>query len=110
MKRGGMGVVYRATDLHLDRTVAMKVIAPELGREADFRARFERESRTAAAIDHPNVIPIFQTGEEDGLLFTTMLWVDGQDLGDLIAADGRLDAPVAADIISQVASGLDAAH
>ncbi len=110
VKRGGMGVVYRATDLHLDRTVAMKVIAPELARESDFRARFERESRTAAAIDHPNVVPIFQTGEEDGVLFTTMLWVEGDDFGDLIASEGRLSLPLAADIVSQVGAGLDAAH
>ncbi|MGB7589183.1 MAG: serine/threonine-protein kinase [Solirubrobacterales bacterium] len=110
VKRGGMGVVYRATDLRLKRPVALKVIAPELAREADFRARFERESRMAAAIDHPNVIPIYHSGEQDGVLFTTMLWVEGHDLGDLIAQEGRLSLAVAADIVSQAAAGLDAAH
>ena len=85
-----MGVVYRATDLRLKRTVALKVIAPELARGDDFRARFEREWSVAAAIDHPNVIPVFHAGEEEGVLFTTMLWVDGFDLGDLIAKEGPM--------------------
>ena len=105
-----MGVVYRATDLRLKRTVALKVIAPELARKSDFRARFERESSMAAAIDHPNVIPVYHSGEQDGLLFTTMLWVEGLDLGDLIAQEGRLSLLLAADIVSQIAAGLDAAH
>ncbi|MGB7587564.1 MAG: serine/threonine-protein kinase [Solirubrobacterales bacterium] len=110
VKRGGMGVVYRATDLRLKRTVALKVIAPEYAREPEFRARFEREWSLAASIDHPNVIPVYHSGEEEGVLYTTMLWVEGVDLGDLIAREGRLSLPLAADIICQVAAGLDAAH
>src|ERR1044072_2948364 len=89
VKRGGMGVVYQATDLRLKRTVALKGIAPELSAKDDFRARFEREWSVAAGIDHPNVIPVFPSGEEEGVLYTTMLWVEGLDMGDLIAQEGR---------------------
>src|SRR4051812_41426666 len=80
VKRGGMGVVYRASDLRLRREVALKTIAPELAREPDFRARFERESQLAAEIDHPHVVTVFSSGEQDGVLYTTMRWVEGQDL------------------------------
>ncbi len=110
IKRGGMGVVYRATDLRLQRPVALKVIAPALSREADFRARFEREWSLAASIDHPNVIPVYHAGEEDGVLYTTMLWVDGLDLGDLIAREETLSLAGTAGIVAQVAAALDAAH
>jgi serine/threonine protein kinase len=70
--RGGMGVVYRATQLDLGRTVALKVIAPELAQDPSFRARFQAEWRTAASIDHPNVIPLFEAGEADGVLYLAM--------------------------------------
>ena len=76
--RGGMGVVYRATDLRLKRTVALKVIAPEFAEDAAFRQRFERESELAASLDHPNAIPIFRADEEDGQLYITMRFVEGQ--------------------------------
>jgi serine/threonine-protein kinase len=108
--RGGMGVVYRATQLGLDRPVALKLVAPERAADANFRARFERESRVAAAIEHPNVIPVYGAGEEDGRLYLLMRWVPGTDLQALIRRSGRLDHVHAATIVAQVAAGLDAAH
>jgi serine/threonine protein kinase len=69
--RGGMGVVYRATDLSLERPVALKLIAPELAQDERFRGRFLREPRLAASLDHPNVIPIYEAGERDGQLGST---------------------------------------
>jgi hypothetical protein len=108
--RGGMGVVYRATQLGLDRVVALKLVAPERAADANFRARFERESRVAAAIEHPNIIPVYGAGEEDGRLYLLMRWVPGTDLQALIRRSGRLGHVHAANIVAQVAAGLDAAH
>jgi predicted Ser/Thr protein kinase len=108
--RGGMGVVYRALQLDLDRPVALKLIAPQLAEDPDFRERFVRESRAAASIDHPNVIPIYYTGESDGALYIAMRYVEGSDLRTLVRAEHRLDPPRAAQIVAQVASALDAAH
>ena len=108
--RGGMGVVYRALQLDLDRTVALKVIAPSLAGDQTFRDRFVRESRAAAAIDHPNVIPIYSAGEADGVLYLAMRFVEGPDLRRLVRAGGRLDPRRAARIVAQVAAALDAAH
>ena len=79
--RGGMAVVYRARDLSLERTVALKVIAPELASNEKFRQRFVRESEIAASIDHPNIIPIYAAGEADELLYLVMRYVPGEDLG-----------------------------
>ncbi len=108
--RGGMGVVYEAVDESLDRTVALKLIAPELAAEAGFRGRFMTESRIAASLDHPNVVPIFRAGEEDGLLFLAMRFVSGDDLRTLVDREGPLDPERAAAMIAQVAAALDAAH
>jgi ketosteroid isomerase-like protein len=108
--RGGMGIVYRATQLSLARPVAVKLIAPEHAADAGFRERFERESRMAAAIEHPNVIPVYGAGEEDGRLYLVMRWVAGTDLHRLLRERGRLDPLEAADIVDQVAGALDAAH
>src|SRR3954471_6046470 len=108
--RGGMGVVYRATELGLDRTVALKLITPALAGDADFRARFVRESRAAASIEHPNVIPIFSAGEEQDVLYISMRFVDGSDLRRAIHAAGALDPRRAAGIVARVCSALDAAH
>src|SRR5688500_13965234 len=108
--RGGMGVVYRARDLHLDRVVALKVIAPELAEQPEFRERFKRESRRAASIRHPNVISIYRAGEEGDVLFITMDHVEGTDLKTFIGVRGRLDPRLAAGFVSQVAAGLEAAH
>ena len=105
-----MGVVHRADELALQRDVALKVIRPEHSGEARFRERFRRESMAAASIDHPNVIPILDAGEEDGVLYITMRLVEGTDLRALLAADGALEPARAARIIRQVGGALDAAH
>ena len=108
--RGGMGVVYAAVDVTLDRTVALKLIAPELAAEHGFRSRFIAESRIAASIDHPNVVPIHRAGEEDGVLFLAMRLVDGADLRTIVERDGPLAPERAAAILAQVAAALAAAH
>jgi Protein kinase domain len=108
--RGGMGLVYRARQRRPDRIVAIKVIAPELAADPDFRARFEQESATAAEIEHPNVIPVYEVGEDDGLLFIAMRFVPGVDLGGLLRQTGRLPSQRVAHLIAQVADALDAAH
>ena len=105
-----MGVVHRADELALQRDVALKVIRPEHSGEARFRERFRRESMAAASIDHPNVIPILDAGEEDGVLYITMRLVEGTDLRALLAAEGALEPARAARIIRQVGGALDAAH
>jgi serine/threonine protein kinase len=108
--RGGMGVVYLATDLTLDRPVALKLIAPGLAGDPVFRARFESECKLAAAIDHSHVVQIFHAGEERGLLYVTMRYIHGTDLRTLLAEEGRLAPDRAVGIIAQVAGALDAAH
>ncbi|MFF4369741.1 serine/threonine-protein kinase [Streptomyces sp. NPDC001594] len=108
--RGGMAVVYRARDLRLDRTVALKLLAPELARNDTFRKRFAHESKVAAAIDHPHIVPVFEAGETDGLLYIAMRFVAGQDLRALLDRTGPLPVETAARIAGQVASALDAAH
>ena len=108
--RGGMGVVYKATHLALDRTVALKLIAPEISGDEQFRERFKQESMTAAALDHPNVVPIYDAGEEHGQLYVTMRHVPGTDLRALIEQNGALPPAEAASIIAQTAGALDAAH
>jgi len=108
--RGGMGVVYRATELGLERTVALKVIAPVLAEEEDFRRRFVAESKAAASIEHPNVIPLYHAGERDGVLYIVMRYIDGPDLRALVRAEGRLPPERAAHIVAQVGGALDAAH
>jgi serine/threonine protein kinase len=108
--RGGMGVVFRATHIALDRRVAVKLITPQLAADEMFRQRFQRESRVAASIDHPHVIPIFDAGDENGQLYVAMRYVEGTDLGALLAREGELEPQQAVDIIAQVADALDAAH
>ncbi|MER7706607.1 serine/threonine-protein kinase [Kitasatospora sp. NPDC097605] len=108
--RGGMAVVYRAKDLRLGRTVAVKLLAPELSRNEVFRQRFIHESQAAAAIDHPHIIPVFEAGEADGILFIAMRFVEGGDLRALITRSGALPVGRAAGLALQIASALDAAH
>src|SRR5215216_247137 len=90
--RGGMGVVYRATHIPLEREVALKVIAPEFSADHESRRRFRREFRATASIQHPNVIPVYHPGEQHGLLYVTMRYVAGTDLARLLAAEKQLDA------------------
>ena len=108
--QGGMGIVYLATELRLDRQVALKVIRSDLAGDEDFRARFRSESRTAAAVEHPRVVTVFGAGEVDGLLYVSMRYVPGRDLGRMVDADGPLPPEEAARLIAQVADGLDAVH
>ena len=108
--RGGMGVVYRAEHLHLGRQVAIKVLAPELAENESFRERFIRESRLAAAVDHPNVIPIYEADEVDGTYFIAMRFVDGLDLREFLRTRGVLDLSRTMSMLGQVAGALDAAH
>jgi DNA-binding NarL/FixJ family response regulator len=108
--RGGQGLVFRATDRTLDRTVALKVIAPEAANDPTYRARFQRECRLAAAIDHPHVVDVFHAGEEDGLLYVTMRYVAGTDLRRLLRDEGRLEPARAIALLVQLGSALDEAH
>ncbi|HVQ22799.1 MAG TPA: serine/threonine-protein kinase [Candidatus Saccharimonadia bacterium] len=106
--RGGMGVVYRAEQLGLARKVALKILAPVLVDDEAFRQRFVRESQMAAAIDHPNILPIYEAGEVDGIYFLAMRYVDGADLETRLRS-GPLEPPQAVRLMGQVASALDAA-
>jgi DNA-binding beta-propeller fold protein YncE/predicted Ser/Thr protein kinase len=108
--RGGMGVVYRATQLALERPVALKVIARELADKDGFRERFLSESRLAARLDHPNVVPVYDAREEDGELIVAMRLVEGGDLRRLIDREGPLEPARAVALLAQVADALDAAH
>ena len=99
--RGGMGVVYRATELSLGRPVALKLLAPERAGDQAFRDRFQRESRMAAAIDHPNVIPVYAAGEHDGSLYLVMRYVGGTDLHALLRERGALEPDHAAEVVAQ---------
>ncbi|HEY7951280.1 MAG TPA: serine/threonine-protein kinase [Solirubrobacterales bacterium] len=108
--RGGMGVVYRATQVALDRPVALKVIARELAEDTGFRERFLRESRLAARLDHPSVVPVYDAREEDGELIVAMRLVEGGDLRKLIRREGALGPARAIGMLGQVADALDAAH
>lgn len=105
-----MGVVYRATEINLDRLVALKLISDELARDEGFRERFQRESRLAASIRHPNVITVFRAGEDDGNLFIAMDYIEGTDLKGMIRSRGVLEPPAAVRIAWQVGRALDAAH
>ncbi len=108
--RGGMGVVYRATQTGLGRTVALKVIAPEHAIDPAFVERFKRESQLAASIEHPHVIPVYEAGERDGVLYLLMRYVEGTDLLTLLAQEGPLEPRRAARLVAQVAAALAASH
>ena len=107
--RGGMAFVYEATDLRLDRHVALKVLAPELTREPDFQKRFLQESRFAASLDHPNIVPIYEAGQAGELLYIAMRYVPGEDLS-IVLRRGQLETGRALNILSGVSRALDAAH
>jgi YVTN family beta-propeller protein len=108
--RGGMGIVYRATQVALGRPVALKLIAANFAGDRSFRERFKREWETAASIDHPNVIPVYEAGEAEEHLFIAMRYVEGLDLANLLAREPEFAPERAVRIIAQVASALDAAH
>jgi predicted ATPase/predicted Ser/Thr protein kinase len=108
--RGGMGIVFLAEHERLGRKAALKLLVPELAADEDFRARFVRESQLIAAIEHPNIIPIYDADEIDGLLYVAMRYVDGTDLKELIAQEQRLAVSHALEIVDQAGAALDAAH
>ena len=105
-----MASVYEATDLRLNRSVALKVLAEELAEGSDFRERFLRESRFAASLDHPNIVPIYEAGEADGRLYIAMRYVRGNNLAGVLRKDGPFEPRRALAILSPVADALDAAH
>ena len=109
--RGGFAVVFRALDERLGRPVALKILSPALASSSpEFRRRFIAESRAAAAVDDPHIIPVYEAGEADGVLFIAMRYVAGGDLRQVLERDGALAPDRAADFVSPVASALDAAH
>ncbi|HVK24116.1 MAG TPA: serine/threonine-protein kinase, partial [Actinokineospora sp.] len=107
--KGGMSVMYRATDIRLGRKVALKVIAEHLTEDPEFRERFVDEARNTSAIDHANVVPLYDFGEVDGLLFIAMRLVEGSDLASLIKGE-PLAPQRAISLLSQVAEALDNLH
>src|SRR3954468_120271 len=108
--RGGMGVVYRAQHLHLGRTVALKLLNPELAASEEFRERFIREARAAAELEHPNIVPVYDAGEVEGRLYLAMKFIEGSDLAQLLEKEGRLAAERTMQLLEQLADALDAAH
>ncbi|HET7012534.1 MAG TPA: serine/threonine-protein kinase [Streptosporangiaceae bacterium] len=108
--RGGMAAVYRARDSELGRVVALKILAPALAADDGFRQRFVRESRVAASVDDPHIIPLYEAGQDGSVLFIAMRYVSGGDVRSLLFRQGSLTPEQAAAIVSQVASALDAAH
>ena len=108
--RGGMGVVYLAEHVHLGRKVALKLLSADLSGDEAFRTRFAREPKLAAALDHPNIIPVYDAGEAEGLLYMAMRYVDGTDLRRVIRSEGPLEPERAMSILGQVADALDTAH
>ncbi|HVQ58243.1 MAG TPA: serine/threonine-protein kinase [Solirubrobacterales bacterium] len=108
--RGGMGILYLAVEPGLDRRVALKLIAPGAAADDVFAKRFAEESRIAASIEHPNVVPIYAAGEESGVPFIAMRYVAGSDLGRRLAREGRIEPARAVELIAQIGNGLDAIH
>jgi serine/threonine-protein kinase len=108
--RGGMGVVYRAEDVRLQRRVALKLLSPQLGDDGRFRERFLRESRLAAATEHPGIVPVYEAGEIEGLLYIAMRYIEGVDLAALLSRERPLEPQRAVALAGQLASALDAAH
>jgi serine/threonine protein kinase len=107
---GGIGTLYRARQLRLDRSVALKLVEPELARDPVVRERLRREARAVASLDHPNVVPLYEAGEDGGTIYIATRWVDGTELGTLIDNDGPLDPDRAARITAQLAAALETAH
>jgi ABC-type transport system substrate-binding protein len=107
---GAMGTVYLAAETRTGRRVALKLLAPELARDERFRRRFLRETELAASLEHPHVVRIIASGEEDGTLYLAMVYVEGADLRKVLRRDGRLEPKRALDLIAQVAKALDMAH
>jgi serine/threonine-protein kinase len=110
LARGGMGVVYRATQVSLERPVAVKVIAPELSTDSRFRERLVREARLAASLDHPHLLPVYEAGEVEGVVFLAMKLVEGESLAQLLEREGPMQRSRAVALVGQVAGALSIAH
>jgi serine/threonine protein kinase len=107
---GGIGILYRARQVRLDRPVALKLVEPGLARDPVIRERLRREARTVAALEHPNVVPLYEAGEEGGTVYIATRWVEGTELGTLIQRDGPLEPGRAARTAAQIAAALEMAH
>jgi serine/threonine-protein kinase len=107
---GGIGILYRARQLRLDRLVALKLVQPEVAQDPVVRERLRREARMVAALDHPNVVPLYAAGEEAGTVYIVTRWVEGTELGTLVHSDGPLEPGRAARTAAQIASALEMAH
>jgi serine/threonine protein kinase len=107
---GGIGILYRARQVRLDRPVALKLVESDVARDPVIRERLRREARMVAALDHPNVVPLYAAGEEDGTVFIVTRWVEGTELGALIQRDGPLEPSRAARTAAQIAAALEVAH
>jgi serine/threonine protein kinase len=107
---GGIGILYRARQVRLDRPVALKLVESDVARDPVIRERLRREARMVAALDHPNVVPLYAAGDEDGTVYIVTRWVDGTELGALIQRDGPLEPSRAARTAAQIAAALEVAH
>ena len=107
---GGIGILYRARQVRLDRPVALKLVEPEVARDPVIRERLRREARMVAALDHPNVVPLYAAGEEGGTVYIVTRWVEGTELGTLIRDHGPLEPGRAARTAAQIAAALEVAH
>lgn len=107
---GAMGVVYRACQRSLGRLLALKLIREDIARAPEYRERFLREARSAAAVDHPHIVSVYDAGEDAGRLYLTMQWVEGEDLSRMLARCGRLEPEAAVELTCQLAGALDAIH
>jgi serine/threonine protein kinase len=107
---GGIGILYRARQVRLDRPVALKLVEPDLARDPVILERLRREARTVAALDHPNVVPLYEAGEEGGTVYVVTRWVVGTELGTLILGEGPLEPGRAARTAAQIAAALEMAH
>jgi serine/threonine protein kinase len=107
---GGIGILYRARQVRLDRPVALKLVEPDVARDPVIRERLRREARMVAALDHPNVVPLYAAGEEDGAVYIVTRWIEGTELGALIHSHGPLEPGRAARTAAQIAAALEVAH
>jgi serine/threonine protein kinase len=107
---GGIGILYRARQVRLDRPVALKLVEADVARDPVVRERLRREARMVAALDHPNVVPLYEAGEKDGTVYIVTRWVEGTELGTLIHEGGPLEAGRAARTAAQIAAALEMAH
>jgi predicted Ser/Thr protein kinase len=105
--RGGQAIVYRATQMSLQRVVALKVVSPQYASDEGFMERFKREGISAASLDHPNVVPVYEAGESDGVAYLAMKYIDGGSLDDLLRRGGSIPLPRALSILRQIAEALD---